>query len=284
MRAKVGAKQEAKVAEQDAKAARQESKVAINPSDASDAAPPKNARLACCARLLVFVVCLAGGMAFVSLGYLQRLTEWIGTLGMWGHAIIVLLLALMGLPFAWGFSVTLACAGYLYGWAAVPACEVGCLAGAMLGFALSRRTLKASVRRQIASLPSKRREQVRALLGGLTRPRAGLLLFAALRMTPLLAFGWVNGIAGALTELPAPLFALSTLLGVQMDICTRIYLGNALRHAVIAHGNFSVAQAEETEREPAAMAEEEDPLRWPLLAVQARMLLSHRGRRRRPPP
>ena len=39
----MGAKQEAKVAEQEAKAARQESKVAINPSDASDAAPPKNA-------------------------------------------------------------------------------------------------------------------------------------------------------------------------------------------------------------------------------------------------
>ena len=55
-----------------------------------------------------------------------------------------------------------------------------------------------------------------ALLGGLTTRRAGLLLFASMRMTPLLTFGWVNGIAGALTDVPVALFALAFSVPISL--------------------------------------------------------------------
>jgi hypothetical protein len=248
----------------------------------------------------------------------------------------------------------------------VPACEFGCLLGALFGFVLSRGTQKEAVKRQIASLPQKRQEQVpgprdlalaqpcpraqnaptrppllappqvHALLGGLTTRRAGLLLFASMRMTPLLTFGWVNGIAGALTDVPVALFALASMMGtpprpekraprlagpvmargpcrpcdarspappepagrsmpvssrrhlrprfpfcaaagVQMDICTRIYVGNTLRLATDAAegsgGGNATADGGGNHTGAGAGAGVEDPARIPLLIVQICMLL-----------
>ena len=115
---------------------------------------------------------------------------------------------------------TCAAAGYLYGWKAVPACEFGCLLGALFGFVLSRGTQKEAVKRQIASLPQKRQEQVpgprdlalaqpcpraqnaptrpplpappqvHALLGGLTTRRAGLGSTARRRICLIWARTW----------------------------------------------------------------------------------------------
>lgn len=79
-------------------------------SNAAEAPPKKGSWLVCFGRAAFFIVCLVAAVLVVSLGYLQMLAEWIGTLGVGGHFVVVLLLMLMGLPVAWGFSVILACA------------------------------------------------------------------------------------------------------------------------------------------------------------------------------
>jgi len=189
----------------------------------------------------------------------EQMAESLGEAGFAGHLLFVALLTACGVPVAWGFSVILAAAGYVYGWAAMPACEVGTVSGALFGFYVSRFTMKTAVKRQVGALSHQRRAQVHALLAGLTTRETGFVLFASMRMTPILAYGWVNGIAGALTDMPVGLYFTSTLVGTQMDIVSRIYLGTAIRTLTdTSSSNVTLANA----------VLPDDPSAIPMLVVQ----------------
>ena len=48
-------------------------------------------------------------------------------------------------------------------------------------------------------------------------------------MTPLVTFGWANGIAGGLTEMQWDVFIPMTLLGCQLDLILNTYIGISVR-------------------------------------------------------
>ena len=55
---------------------------------------------------------------------------------------------------------------------------------------------------------------------------------ASLRVTPVFAFGWINGRAA--TDMSIYLYALSTVLGMQVDVVIYTNAGRVLRLATNA--------------------------------------------------
>ena len=184
---------------------------------------------------LGFVVVLGGLAALTATGYTQALVDEVGKLGpVGGNVVFVALLVFTGLPFGWGFAVVLTSVGYLYGWYGMATNEGGAFLGAMAGFAFSRWGCRGWVQRQIGRLSPKRRRQAKVLTTGVLRGRAGVLFLASLRVTPVFAFGWINGIAGAATDMSIYLYALSTVLGMQVDVVIYTNAGRVLRLATNA--------------------------------------------------
>merc|ERR1712130_772494 len=61
----------------------------------------------------------------------------------------------------------------------------------------------------------------------------------ALRVNPVLAFGWVNSFLG-ISQVGPKIFFLSTALGIQSDIVVKTYVGVLLRDV----GDFAAETAE----------------------------------------
>lgn len=113
------------------------------------------------AAIIFYVTAMLAVIICFSLGYLQRLSDYIrDELGVEGHVILGSLIAYTGLPFGWGWSLFVAAAGYTYGWLAVATAYVGTVVGHALGFVTSRYWCRRAVTDKVITLPEKWQELI----------------------------------------------------------------------------------------------------------------------------
>jgi uncharacterized membrane protein YdjX (TVP38/TMEM64 family) len=130
--------------------------------------------------ILILLACFVGGFVFlVKLGYMEIILKWIGSLGIWGHAMLVAFFIPVCYPWALGYGVVALCCGFLYGylwgWITV---IVGTNLGNFIVFCTVRGCFRASVQNYVQSTT-----KLKVLLVALERHtiKFGILL----RYTPL---------------------------------------------------------------------------------------------------
>jgi uncharacterized membrane protein YdjX (TVP38/TMEM64 family) len=194
-----------------------------------------------------FVVAFTTVTYLAIAGYVERALAGLTDLGVTGHVIMVLLFVLTGLPFLSGYTVLLLVAGYMYGWAgSLATCQIGTLLGALVGFWSTRRCGRGAMQRRVDALRGHRKELVRAFLESLAG-RYRVVFWMGLRLTPITAFGWINGLAGALTDISLAEHLIMTAVSVQPDVLVKTFAGASLRGLVdLTTSNQTLTEASAT--------------------------------------
>mgnify|MGYP003953477365 CR=1 FL=1 len=182
--------------------------------------------------MVLYCVILGAVASCVYLGYFAALGLLIALVGWAGHVLFLCLVALTGQPWMWGYAVTIQTSAFAYGWVSLVAMELGSFLGASLGFIASRRCLRRWVQAQAAPFSGRTRRIIDISQTKVSKGREGVFFFTLVRMTPLVAFGWANGIAGGLTDMQWGVFVPMTLLGSQLDLILNSYIGIVFRELV----------------------------------------------------
>ena len=184
------------------------------------------------APVLLYFVILCAVATCVYLGYFAALGILIAELGVAGHALFLCLVALTGQPWMWGYAVTIQTSAFAYGWVSLVTMEIGSFLGATLGFIVSRRCLRRWVQARAAHFSGRTRRIVNISQTKVSKGKGGVFFFSLMRMTPLVAFGWANGIAGGMTDMEWDVFVPMTLIGSQLDLILNSYIGVVFRELV----------------------------------------------------
>ena len=182
------------------------------------------------ASLLVFVACFAGVITLVATGEFTAFCDNLSELGGWAHVIFVALFCYTGLPFGYGYSVVGIASGYVLGWQAIPACEVGTVLAVALGVFVSRRVFRAAIQRKLDTLPDKWSRPLKVLQDDIAKSPMGFIFLDVLvRLSDNLTLGMNNAFSGAMTDVPIPLATVSGLLAAQYSVVFGVYTGTMLR-------------------------------------------------------
>ena len=187
------------------------------------------------AKLIIAVVVVLGlaliAYYFPIIPILERLSSWIGSLGLVGLALFVLVLAVSSLFFFPASPVIIATAavfGFMFG---IVGAVLGVALGASLGFFLSRSFLRKDVAERLRANPT-----FRAI--DLAIEEEGWKIVALLRLCPI-PFGLANYLYG-LTGVRFQPYLWTTVLGSLPSIVLFCHLGSAGRAGLqaLASGNF----------------------------------------------
>lgn len=187
------------------------------------------------AKLIIAVVVVLGlaliAYYFPIIPILEQLSSWIGSLGLVGLALFVLVLALSSLFFFPASPVIIATAavfGFMFG---IVGAVLGVALGASLGFFLSRSFLRKDVAERLRGNPT-----FRAI--DLAIEEEGWKIVALLRLCPI-PFGLANYLYG-LTGVRFQPYLWTTILGSLPSIVLFCHLGSAGRAGLkaLASGNF----------------------------------------------
>lgn len=157
---------------------------------------------------------------------MQDAARRITSLGWPGHLIFIACLIYTGLPFAYGWSFLCIACGYTFGWWAILTANIGTQCGCLLGVAVSRHCMQASVQAKVATLPPGWVRRIGVVQAALSTSRTGyMFLTALLRNSGVITFGIINAMEGALTNPPVPYHV--SMVGVLIAA----QVGRALRGA-----------------------------------------------------
>jgi uncharacterized membrane protein YdjX (TVP38/TMEM64 family) len=193
---------------------------------------------------LIIVAVVVLGLALVAwyfpiIPILKSLSEWIGSLGLLGLAIFVLLLAVSSLFFFPASPVIITTAA-VFGFAlGVVGAVLGVGLGASLGFWLSRSFLRKDIAERL-----RRNQTFRAI--DLAIEAEGWKVVALLRLCPI-PFGLANYFYG-LTGIRFQPYLWTTILGSLPSIILFCHLGSAGKASLeaLATGNFHKGAGEVT--------------------------------------
>lgn len=182
--------------------------------------------------LLLFLLLIGTLGTLIITGVFQEFSINIGKLGFVAHVIFLLFFIQAGCVFGWGYAVTVQILGYVFGWKGLITSEIGTLIGGLLGFVTSRYCLKQWSLTKIRALSENKQQLITIARKQISQGRTSVIFFSMIRMTPVLTFGFVNALCGALTEMNCTLYMFTLMIGHQMDIIVYTFVGLTLRQAV----------------------------------------------------
>jgi uncharacterized membrane protein YdjX (TVP38/TMEM64 family) len=186
--------------------------------------------------LLLFLLLLGTLGALIITGIFQEFSINIGKLGFIAHVIFLLFFIQAGCVFGWGYAVTVQILGYVFGWKGLITSEIGTFLGGVLGFVTSRYCLKQWSLTKIQALSEHKQQLITIARKQISNGRTSIIFFSMIRMTPVLTFGFVNALCGALTEMNYTLYMFTLMVGHQMDIMVYTFVGLTLRQAMDLRG------------------------------------------------
>lgn len=169
---------------------------------------------------VVAVVCLAaliaGWLLLPVQAWIEALTLWIGSLGIWGPVVYAAAYALGLVVLAPGGPLSIG-AGLVFGFWGVPVVLVGATLGAALAFLVSRHLLRDRVRGVIERRPT---------LAAVDRAVAdeGWRIVGLLRLSPLVPFNLQNYFFGV-TQVGFWPYVAATAAGIAPGAVVYVYLG-----------------------------------------------------------
>ena len=182
--------------------------------------------------VFTFLILLTTVATLVILGILQSWAIYIGSLGWIAHGIFFLLFVMTALPFGWGYAMFLQVLGFIYGWQGAITAQICTLLSGIISFYISRHCLQNYATKKVKTFKPKRKKLIDAARTTLSKGQGStLLFFSVIRMTPALAYGWINGLCGALTEMNITTYVTTLMVGHQLDIWLNIFLGKIAREA-----------------------------------------------------
>ena len=186
--------------------------------------------------LLLFLLLLATLGILTITGIFQEFSVNVGKLGVIAHVIFLLFFIQAGCVFGWGYAVTVQILGYVFGWKGLITSEIGTFMGGLLGFVTSRYCLKQWSLTKIQALSEHKQQLITIARKQISNGRTSIVFFSMIRMTPVLTFGFVNALCGALTEMNYTLYMFTLMVGHQMDIIVYTFVGLTLRQAMDLRG------------------------------------------------
>ena len=217
--------------------------------------------------VFTFLILLTTVATLVILGILQSWAIYIGSLGWIAHGIFFLLFVMTALPFGWGYAMFLQVLGFIYGWQGAITAQICTLLSGIISFYISRHCLQNYATKKVKTFKPKRKKLIDAARTTLSKGQGStLLFFSVIRMTPALAYGWINGLCGALTEMNITTYVTTLMVGHQLDIWLNIFLGKIAREAndAIQKNNAVVANVTGNATTP----KEESDIEGTMLIVQ----------------
>jgi len=183
---------------------------------------------------LLFALAFVTIIILSSTGDLRRLCDELDALGWGAVAIFVFLFIFSGLPFGYGYTIILVSAGYVCGWRALIAAEIGQPSAVAIGVLTSRRCLRMSVQAKLDSLPEAWSRPLRLLSTDLSRSVKGFILIDVLLRSggSPLPFGMYNCLVGSVTSVPIYLATFSGFLASQPGFFIHISIGHALAESM----------------------------------------------------
>jgi uncharacterized membrane protein YdjX (TVP38/TMEM64 family) len=180
-------------------------------------------------------------------GHTQLASRAIGTLGVGGQAIFVVLLIYTGMPFGYGYSFTIGAVGYTYGWWGLIPVQIGCVLGAVAGHVVSRWCMRSTVEKKVASLPPLWVSRLTLLRAEIRHSYLGFFFVTGLlHNCVVLTFGICNALDAVLFDVSLPLSLAGTFLACQPSNFFSLYLGtlvDALETAVTSGDGAAAANS-----------------------------------------
>ncbi|CAE8616749.1 unnamed protein product, partial [Polarella glacialis] len=177
---------------------------------------------------------MLGVLAFVAVGMvvaavlgkqMVQVAEYLDSLGIAAHALILVLFLWSGFPIGPSWSFLCAIAGFAFGWYGVLDAMAGTQISATVNFYASRYLIAAWAQRKIHGLESKKRLYLMAAKSVMEMPRSGMLMLMVLRVSPV-PFGVTNYLVGSMCpDIGILPFLLSTLIGSQPYVLLMVNLG-----------------------------------------------------------